>query len=918
MQAMGRARQGTQPLAAPGPAARADSPMVVLFEPGLPQAAARPNTAPTPSCLHGGKPGSHGWCGQTPRRMAVRSRVVLQRTPHGVKAVIPHPALLAVSDLHAEGDREDEYRRVCPKRTEFVGKWDARVPIELVDVPRPFLAETSGEAASRILAVAKRPATCPGGSLSGVLPAKPASPSKRPRDVRGRADDGSTAPDAAPPAAHPALSYGIVEGVELTPELRQELKAALEGMNDSSRVDLKCYPRSLKLVMQHLHDLCELLNAPLLERSYRVMHGSHMLHHFVQLLPRAKDPVDLPPASERLPKKGWFPITVLLTLTDVSWDFQYNAVRHKVCSCKIPDACVSPFCAARPGSSVRGLLASARFAATSQRGAAELSKIVYLRRHERHFPHRLVELASALRVRFLAFVARLPSFVEDFMKIQEAVLPPPRGSTSRLLWERFLVQTLSEVRVLDRAYTLFERLFLEIVDSVIGEAVQPVSSMTEPSSVLTVAPLDAFREVHTAVVCQRLGLLKRRVHFGGPYNLVEFNPDLLVKAKRAVQLSTYPEIALIAEKLIVRFTTLCQVLGGLKIEQLRPELIENQDLRTVVLELDEVWAECQFLLQQDTLDFIGQLLDMLRRSDLSEMTRWRYRLALWPGKSADGVEVTEEDLGLARFALFNTLPILVYFDEVLRDIEHEKIGTKHILAGDLNRFRELFYPEDPRHTVLRRDFFKFDSEKADKFRSFVMAAGSEGWSELTLQTSGLDRSQVKYFGMLYRNLKDVAAFVPADPSEVVLAATSAADDEVCLALALPDDVRERRRRRLINEARARWVAVHKVAQSVEPALFPATKPAETSQQRSQKRPGTSTRQSVAVPAVSVGKALQVPQSPSKALEETPTPHRRSSRARTSTEASEASFDDRRPMATVEPGLPSPRRLPAVAAPIGGV
>jgi len=612
------------------------------------------------------------------------------------------------------------------------------------------------------------------------------------------------------------------ELVELTPELRQELKTHLNNLQSICRSDFRSHPRSLKFFLKELHEICELLEAPLIERSYRDGYGSHMLHHFVQLLPNIKDHAELPPAGENLPRKGWLVLTTLLTLAQVPWEFKYNSLLHKVCNCRTlfpgSDGCAAPFLGERMGTGTGwgGAAVTLPKALTSTQRAALEAKVHMLHRSERHFPIRLVELSNSLRARILDFAAQVPSFVEDFLAIPELTLPPSRVSSGRQLWERFTLQVMSEVSVLDRSYALFERLYLSVISKLIGDAVEPILGMTGPSGTLVHAPLDPFREVQTAVICQRLGLMKRQVHFGGPHHLVHFDPDLLVKAHRVVQMGTYAEVCSLAERLLEKFKALCRVLVDIKVEHIRPELRDNPELRTAVVELEAVWAECQFLLQQDSLDFVRQLLDFLRASSISDSLKWMLRLAL-EGQARG--EVSEEEQKQARTTLFDTLPTLVYLDEVRDDIALESQGKS---LGTCCRFRELFCPKDDRHHTLRRDFAKFDDQRYSKFRAFLLGDNSVLADENL--DSASERGQLKYFGMLHKQLREIAAFPPDDPQVVLRVATALDDDFVDSGCQADVVVREAKRKRLANEARARWVCVQRIAQAVEPQLFPCERP----------------------------------------------------------------------------------------------
>merc|ERR1719440_1848833 len=99
--------------------------------------------------------------------------------------------------------------------------------------------------------------------------------------------------------------------------------------------------------------------------------------------------------------------------------------------------------------------------------------------------------------------------------------------------------------------------------------------------------------------------------------------------------------------------------------------------------------------------------------------------------------------------LFETLPILIYLDEMRRDLRLVEAGKETGTA----HFRDLFCPKNDRHQLLRRDFAKFDEHRYQKFRNFLLGVAEEEPEEGNLHAT--------YSQNVYRQLREVAAF-PAD------------------------------------------------------------------------------------------------------------------------------------------------------------
>lgn len=119
--------------------------------------------------------------------------------------------------------------------------------------------------------------------------------------------------------------------------------------------------------------------------------------------------------------------------------------------------------------------------------------------------------------------------------------------------------------------------------------------------------------------------------------------------------------------------------------------------------------------------------------------------------------------------------------------------------------------------MLRRDFAKFDEHRYQKFRNFLL-----GVPEEETEGAGLHAT---YFENIYKQLREVAAF-PADksPMEALQAATRLDAAEIAETQDSEDRARQQGAVKMAAEARARWVCVQRVAQTVQPDLFPSAKP----------------------------------------------------------------------------------------------
>lgn len=686
--------------------------------------------------------------------------------------------MLPAAHMHAEANAADNFRMLSSMTTYFVG---AQVPVEMVT---PQQQSRGGPSAVRGRDVKSRPVT-EGASLAATQPLPLQT-------------------------TQPAMSGG--RNVQLTPELRVALKDRLSSLLTGGNQDFQSHPRAVKYFVKELQETCELLEAPQMDRSHRDACGCHCCHHFAALLPQLKDAVDLPPVTAKLPKTGWLGLTLLLALLKIPWDFTYNSMRHRVCNCRslFPnlDGCVTPLIgeAQMPPPPT-----SQSKTATNDKKKEQYTRVLMTRRRERHFPPRMADLARNLRTRTLEFTAKLHAFVEDFASIPEKALAANSPQVKQH-WERFLGQFLAEVSVLDSAYTQFEIVLLAAVEKMIRGALAPVEKMCSLSGALLGDMRDPFREMQRSIFCQQLGLLKRQVSFGGPFNLVYFDAGLLVKAQRVVQMDTYKEVRELASTLLTKFDALCKVLSELRIEQVQPEAAKNPELKTAVLELDGVWAQCQFLLRQETLDFVGQLLDFLRRNNLGQQRLEHLQIAMLSKEEASSID--DEELRQARTTLFRTLPMLVYVDEVQKDVISEKDGEEVPYL-----FRDLFCPKDERHAMLRSEFAKFEKQSWPKFRSLVFEDAIPTSQQGRPRPTSISGAREKLLRDMLANVRELASFPVEDPEAVLRKATEA-EETFCDGVPLGDaEVKALRARRHDEEAHARWVCVQRLVQMVEKKLF---------------------------------------------------------------------------------------------------
>jgi len=806
-----------------------------------------PHTGLRPSVADGAHPSKAFLAPRsTPRHVLIRSRVLMTRTAHGATCAMVPPLDFSSGSFGGSSSSTSTGSERTP-----------RLPIQLV----PML--TSGN--------------------RQILKTEP---------LRGKvfAEMGNMGGTNA----STCNSAPMMERAQLTPEMHAEVKDKLDILSSHSRTGgfIK-HPRKLVLFLDGLQSMCDFMEKPLADKMYRHQYDHATLHFFLRLVPQLNSIAEIPQISDSLPVSGFLPVTVQLSLAEVAWQFKYNSLTHRICNCKeiCPGVgrCLVP-AEGSPGAkqSAKCEIGDAAFAGGEKRLEKQGDA---LRRLERHFPPMLVDLANSVRERFHELVRQVPAKLGEFLR-----LPIPTPSQT---WERFVCSFVSQVSIFDRYYVRFEQLYLELIHRMIISALEPVRGMTEPSTRLVRAPGDPFRPVQIAVLCQRLGLLKQQVDFGGVHNLTVFDPSLLMKAQRVIQISTFKEVRNMALAMISKFETLCRVLNDLQDCQIQPELCENMQLRDAVLQLESIWVECQHVLNQSSLDFIHELLKYMPRLD--DTFRHKLRIAITGitrqaaqqaqqnhergkgalqtsghghghnvnvashggtnignpgsghnlrptgGAGADGHNgrhasapptsralsqtpagaahhpETEEAAARehkrlereaaefidAKRALFETLPILMYLDELWRDINQDRdhSGPR---ATFYSNFRELFCPSNDKYNSLRADLRKFDEQRFAKLHSFVLGEDDD-------EEGGNQKDQRRYFHNVFRQLKEASAFKGDGSLQEQLRRLElepARDEE-----AKRERLEERREVERLWAIRSQWVCMHKIAQTVEPELF---------------------------------------------------------------------------------------------------
>lgn len=220
-------------------------------------------------------------------------------------------------------------------------------------------------------------------------------------------------------------------------------------------------------------------------------------------------------------------------------------------------------------------------------------------------------------------------------------------------------------------------------------------------------------------------------------------------------------------------------------------------------------------LDQSTRDAVRESLTKQTRQEIeatlgfSEEQVEQLRVFFSP---QDAISLEDEEKQ-ARQMLFETLPILMYLNELRNDI---RMQDQHKDMNTNCPFRDLFCPNNERHHMLRRDFAKFDDQRFNKFVSFLLG-------ELEEESEG-ERLQSRYFRNVYRQLREVAAFPTGDsPAEAIKRATWLQAEEILGSTGDEED-RARKKDLAAAEGCARWVCVQRVAQTVKPELFLSNPP----------------------------------------------------------------------------------------------
>lgn len=725
----------------------------------------RPNTSP--ACG-----GADSRVLHVPRNVAIRSRFLMQRTSCGPRRV-PLPLELVPVVRRVEHDTAGEARTArsrCLHTTHFIGEKSQMVPVEMVST-QPL---------------SKRPISSRIGSL---------------------------------PAAEKEATR--LELPVLTPELRTDLKQKLDSLVSVCRTDFKAHPRSTRFFLRELWELCQLLKVPVSSRPYR-RRLADGLYQFVTNIPNFL-PADLAPSSAELAEDSFLTMTVMLALGSIPWEFRFNRVLYRLCNCSSAfgsHRCLLPTGGIRSSEFVAPSRPTPRGVRSMEGEAAPApsphqGKLDALQRQEQHLPTRLLDVSAALRVRFLEFVQQVPVFLEDLLKSTVEKPLAEQVAHQKLLWERWANVVFAEISTFDKSYSQFERLYMMIVKQLIETTLEPIHSMADTSSALMNASGDPFREVQAAALCQRLGLLKQTVDFGGSNQVLNFDPGLLGKAQRVLHMETYAEVRDMARVLLKNFEALCKVLLHLNDDQVKMELKENTELTGAILRLEQVWADCQFILHQGCLDFI-EILEREVLPQLSPQLKWLIHVALETespaGKASTNADHTE--LQNARVALYQTVPMMVYVDELWKDSNPDGPSRKV-------RFMELCCPQDDRHHTLRRDFGKFDEKRFNEFRSFIIAENEKNRSGGSRQTD--------FFRLVYRQLKAVSAFPIQENLSAAILAASNAQAALKQSNLSDRDLADALREQELLEGGARWLCLMLKVQAVAPHLFPSRKPGSENQ-----------------------------------------------------------------------------------------
>lgn len=591
-------------------------------------------------------------------------------------------------------------------------------------------------------------------------------------------------------------------------------------------------PEKLTHFFKELDQFAHAIQISTTNRSYRRQYPEDRLCYFFQRVPCYSQ---LGSGAPSLPVKGFAPQTVMLALSNFPWRFVYNGQRIKLCDCTGGE-CDMPLDNRFKATMNTGVNAERtekraekyvpedqRFDARGSVAISMLTAVTSGRRSvfeqpdrqlfdrggngkisnrkdlmsERHLPQQLVSAAKTVRMRFSTMCKQLMSQEQELQDIWQPTQGSPAPTTEE--WDRYMVSMTTTIQIFDQDYTKFERLYLELMDQMISLAKAPLKNMAEHSKLVKDEPNGYYDPIQGALLCQRLGLLNRRVDLGGR-RVLEFDPALLEKARRAQRIDTFPVIKEMATELLDRFDELCQLLTDLDEEQVRPELRDIGEFREAVVALEEIWDWCRHVFSQQALDFIHQMIETLEELTPS------FRRQIYRATTED-VDLDEEEKAAAEDALHTTLPIVIYISEMHRDV----FGQPGRAGRDNGIFRSLFGCCSKTYQRLRSEIGKFDERRFQTLFDFIInvsegkAIQSQSKYKVAKQTpksstETLDPKQVKYFENLFRQLKEAAAF----SSEYEASATASGSFK---------------QHSRSSDAKDQWLVLHDVVQKVAPHLF---------------------------------------------------------------------------------------------------
>eukprot|EP00451_Oxyrrhis_marina_P041179 CAMPEP_0204403002 /NCGR_PEP_ID=MMETSP0470-20130426/5611_1 /ASSEMBLY_ACC=CAM_ASM_000385 /TAXON_ID=2969 /ORGANISM="Oxyrrhis marina" /LENGTH=769 /DNA_ID=CAMNT_0051398107 /DNA_START=90 /DNA_END=2400 /DNA_ORIENTATION=- len=444
---------------------------------------------------------------------------------------------------------------------------------------------------------------------------------------------------------------------KLTYPLWLELKHTLDDLTKYTSWDgLAIGPGAARYVKQMesfcrlFREVCVHIDVQLVDKSYRREFDPVVLQHFLNKFAPGwghSGPLLMTEGD------GFLPHTILMSLrsaSGASWEPPYNGSR--------------------------------RYSAT--RETADVG-----RPKETHpFPVELQDEARSLAAKFRDLTkTKIPEIASDLAELAEKPFP-----ASPAVWERFVTSSSSHIKVFDKSYANYEKKYLRRVASIVRGVLDPVKHIKDFTEKLRGEPAGVFRPLQESMLLQRLGILNRSAMFGGR-DLVEFDPELLRKARRILDIDTYPVVQRLASLLVQRFDELCSQLSSreVKYTEFAPELAQNVDLRDRVLALELVWEPCSVVISQQSLDFVdwlGTVLTDLRDGEEVVFRRSLRSACLLGQRTWNTLLPSERAVAAVAEAgttepcpdtLFRVLPTLLY----LRD-----------LFSETSLFREMLCPMD--------------------------------------------------------------------------------------------------------------------------------------------------------------------------------------------------------------------------------